>query len=84
MQVLSTSHSGPHGKILIRFMQNSNTERSRAARLAATRRQEAKRKEEGWRKVTVWLPPDAVARLDTLARRHNGISAAIEAALKKP
>ena len=65
-------------------MQNSNTERSRAARLAATRRQEAKRKAEGWRKVTVWFPPDAVSRLDTLTRRYNGISAAIEAALKKP
>ena len=63
---------------------NSTTPASRAARLAATRRQEAKRKEEGWRKVTVWLPPDAVARLDTLAIRHNGMGAAIEAALKKP
>ena len=62
---------------------NSKTEHSRAARLAATRRQEAKRKEEGWRKVTVWLPPDAVSRLDTLTRRYNGMGAAIEAALKK-
>lgn len=62
--------------------QNSTTPASRAARLAATRRQEAKRKAEGWRKVTVWLPPDAVARLDTLTRRHKGIGAAIEAALK--
>lgn len=65
-------------------MPNSNSDQSRAARLAATRRQEAKRKAEGWRKVTVWLPPDAVSRLDTLTRRYNGISAAIEAALKKP
>ena len=64
-------------------MANSNTEQSRAARLAATRRQEAKRKEEGWRKVTVWLPPDAVARLDRLAEWRGGIGAAIEAALKK-
>ena len=65
-------------------MSNSTTPASRAARLAATRRQEAKRKEEGWRKVTVWLPPDAVSRLETLARRHNGMGAAIETALKKP
>jgi hypothetical protein len=57
------------------LMSNSTTPASRAARLAATRRQEAKRK------VTVWLPPDAVSRLDTLTRRYNGISAAIEAAL---
>lgn len=64
-------------------MQNSNTERSMAARLAATRRQEAKRKAAGWRKVTVWLPPDAVARLDTLTKKHNGMGAAIEAALRK-
>lgn len=64
-------------------MANSNTEQSRACRLAATRRQEAKRKADGWRKVTVWLPPDAVARLDRLAEWHGGIGAAIEAALKK-
>ena len=64
-------------------MLNSTTPASRAARLAATRRQEAKRKAEGWRKVTVWLPPDAVSRLDTLTRRYNGMGAAIEAALKK-
>lgn len=63
-------------------MPNSTTPASRAARLTATRRQEAKRKEEGWRKVTVWLPPDAVARLDRLAEWHGGIGAAIEAALK--
>jgi hypothetical protein len=60
---------------------NSTTPASRAARLAATRRQEAKRKADGWRKVTVWLPPDAVARLDRLAEWHGGIGAAIEAAL---
>lgn len=65
-------------------MPNSNSDQSRAARIAATRRQEAKRKAEGWRKVTVWLPPDAVARLDRLAEWHGGIGAAIEAALKKP
>ena len=64
-------------------MLNSTTPASRAARRAATRRQEAKRKADGWRKVTVWLPPDAVARLDTLARKHEGIGAAIEAALRK-
>ena len=64
-------------------MPNSTTPASRAARRAATRRQEAKRKADGWRKVTVWLPPDAVARLDTLARKHEGIGAAIEAALRK-
>lgn len=64
-------------------MLNSTTPASRAARLAATRRQEAKRKADGWRKVTVWLPHDAVARLDTLARKHEGIGAAIEAALRK-
>lgn len=63
-------------------MPNSTTPASRAARLTATRRQEAKRKEEGWRKVTAWLPPDAVARLDTLTKKHNGMGAAIEAALK--
>ena len=61
---------------------NSTTPASRTARIAATRRQEAKRKAAGWRKVTVWLPPDAVARLDRLAEWHGGIGAAIEAALK--
>ena len=74
------------GPVLIatsRSVKNSTTPASRAARLAATRRQEAKRKEEGWRKVTVWLPPDAVTRLDRLAEWHGGIGAAIEAALKK-
>ena len=64
-------------------MPNSNTPASRAARIAATRRQEAKRKAEGWRKVTVWLPPDAVDELDRLAELRGGIGAAIEAALSK-
>ena len=63
-------------------MQNSNTERSRAARLAATRRQEAKRKAEGWRKVTVWLPPEAVKRLDALAKVKGGRGKAIEELLR--
>lgn len=31
----------------------------------------AKRKAEGWRKVTVWLSPSAVAKLDALKEEHG-------------
>jgi len=64
-------------------MPNSNTPESRAARLAATRRQERERKAAGWRRISVWLPPDAVDRLDWLSAECGGIGAAIEAALRE-
>lgn len=59
-------------------MKNSTTPASRAARLAATRRQEKKRKAYGWRRISVWLPPDALKKLDALAAECGGIGAAIE------
>lgn len=55
----------------------------RAARLAATRRQEEKRKADGWRRISIWLPPDAVERLDRMAQRYGGMGAAIEWILKQ-
>lgn len=61
---------------------NSKTEVSRVARLRATRQQEKTRKDAGWRRVSVWLPPDALARLDRLSKQHRGMGKAIEVVLK--
>jgi hypothetical protein len=37
----------------------------------------AKRKAEGWRKITVWLHPDTAEELDRLAKVYDGREAAI-------
>ena len=35
-------------------------------------------KEQGWRKITVWLSPEAQAVLDRLKAEHGSINAGLE------
>lgn len=63
-------------------MPNSTTPASRAARIAATRRQEQERQAEGWRKVTLWLPPATIARLNALQTRYDGKGKVVEDAIR--
>lgn len=62
-------------------MGNANTPHSRRLRAESAKRWTAERISEGWRRVTVMLPPDALARLDRLASRHGTLSKAVAAAL---
>jgi hypothetical protein len=53
------------------------------ARRKASSAYHAKRKELGLRKVTLWLSPEAVERLDTAKRRHGSKDAAADYAIRQ-
>lgn len=42
----------------------------------------AKRREAGWKKVTVWLPPEGLEQLAKLKAAHGSNDAAVQALLK--
>lgn len=47
-----------------------------------TRAWEDEKRKEGWQFVRVWLPPDAIKRLDALAALKGGRGKAIEELLR--
>lgn len=47
-----------------------------------TREWEDEKRKEGWKFVRVWLPPEAVKRLDALATVKGGRGKAIEELLR--
>ena len=62
-------------------MANSNTDHSRALRQATANERIAALKADGWKRLTVMLPPAAAAALERLVRRHGSKQAAIAEAV---
>lgn len=53
------------------------------ARRAASAAYHAKRKEAGMKKVTVWLSPEALTKLDLLKEMHGSKDKAVETLILK-
>ena len=62
-------------------MANSNTDHSRQLRQTTANARIAALKADGWQRLTIMLPPDAVASLERLTQRYGSKQAAIAEAL---
>ena len=72
---VNTKHNNPpFGGLCIGVSNMNPTER--------TREWEDEKRKEGWKFVRVWLPPEAVKRLDALATVKGGRGKAIEELLR--
>lgn len=64
----------PFGGLCIWSIKMNPTER--------TRTWEEEKRRAGWKLVQIWLPPDAIKRLDALAALKGGRGKAIEESLR--
>ena len=63
-------------------MPNANTDHSRKLRQETASARIKRLQGEGWRRLTIMLPPAAVDALERLVRRYGSKQAAIAAALE--